>query len=93
MNKPLVPNVFWVACRMLTNVADRVHRIGQSRRVRIRRFVVQDTVEERIQELQDKKRKLADGALQQQLAPHRDDDKDDKARERLNNLVSLFRAF
>lgn len=42
---------------------DRAHRIGQVREVQIHRILVQNTVEDRILELQDKKRELIEGAL------------------------------
>jgi SNF2 family DNA or RNA helicase len=48
--------------------ADRAHRIGQDRPVLVHRLIAQDTVEERILALQEKKRALAgvatDGAAQ-----------------------------
>ncbi|HEY4241941.1 MAG TPA: DEAD/DEAH box helicase [Kofleriaceae bacterium] len=43
--------------------ADRAHRIGQDKPVMVYRLVARDTVEERILELQDKKRALANAAL------------------------------
>ncbi len=43
--------------------ADRAHRIGQDKPVMVYRVVARDTVEERILELQARKRKLADAAL------------------------------
>jgi superfamily II DNA or RNA helicase len=43
--------------------ADRVHRIGQRRAVLIHRLVADDTVEERLLELQEHKRALAQAAL------------------------------
>jgi SNF2 family DNA or RNA helicase len=43
--------------------ADRAHRIGQDKPVMVYRMVARDTVEERILELQDRKRALADAAL------------------------------
>ncbi len=43
--------------------ADRAHRIGQTRPVEIHRLVAADTVEERVLELQRRKRGLADAAL------------------------------
>ena len=43
--------------------ADRTHRIGQDKPVMVYRLVARDTVEERILELQDKKRNLANLAL------------------------------
>ena len=43
--------------------ADRAHRIGQTRPVLVHRLVAEDTVETRILELQQRKRALADAAL------------------------------
>ncbi|RJE21170.1 SNF2 family helicase ATPase [Aspergillus sclerotialis] len=42
---------------------DRAHRIGQRREVNIHRILVKETVEDRILELQEKKRELIEGAL------------------------------
>jgi SNF2 family DNA or RNA helicase len=42
---------------------DRAHRIGQTRPVEIHRLVSADTVEERVLDLQSRKRALADAAL------------------------------
>jgi SNF2 family DNA or RNA helicase len=42
---------------------DRAHRIGQDRPVVSCRLIAEDTVEERILELQDAKRELAEAAL------------------------------
>jgi len=44
--------------------ADRAHRIGQERPVMVYRLVAMDTVEERILELQDRKRELAAQAIE-----------------------------
>ncbi|AKU90053.1 hypothetical protein AKJ08_0440 [Vulgatibacter incomptus] len=43
--------------------ADRAHRIGQERPVFVHRLVAEDTVEERILALQERKRALAEAAL------------------------------
>lgn len=43
--------------------ADRAHRIGQTRSVLVHKLVAEDTVETRILELQQRKRALADAAL------------------------------
>jgi SNF2 family DNA or RNA helicase len=43
--------------------ADRAHRIGQDRPVMVYRLVAENTVEERVQALQRRKRELADAAL------------------------------
>jgi len=42
---------------------DRAYRIGQQREVQVHRILVQETVEDRIIELQDKKKRLVDAAL------------------------------
>lgn len=44
---------------------DRIHRIGQTRSVRVVRLVVKDSIEERILEMQDGKRKLASSAFKE----------------------------
>lgn len=43
--------------------ADRAHRIGQSNPVLVHRLLAKDTVEEKVLELQEKKRELADNIL------------------------------
>jgi len=42
---------------------DRAHRIGQTKEVFVHRLLIEQTVEDRIVELQDKKRELITGAL------------------------------
>lgn len=42
---------------------DRAHRIGQLRPVKVHRILVPDTVEDRILDLQRRKRELIEGAL------------------------------
>nr|DAD19846.1 TPA_asm: hypothetical protein HUJ06_021309 [Nelumbo nucifera] len=44
----------------------RIHRIGQKRRVCVRRFIVKDTVEERLQQVQARKQRMIAGALTDQ---------------------------
>ncbi|XP_042469780.1 DNA repair protein RAD5B-like [Zingiber officinale] len=41
----------------------RIHRIGQKRQVRVTRFIVKDTVEERMQQVQARKQRMISGAL------------------------------
>jgi len=41
----------------------RIHRIGQKREVRVKRFIVKDTVEERLQQVQMRKQRMVSGAL------------------------------
>ncbi|KAI9825631.1 MAG: hypothetical protein M1832_000975 [Thelocarpon impressellum] len=47
---------------------DRTHRIGQLRPVRVHRLLVQNTVEDRIVALQEKKRKLIEAALDEKAS-------------------------
>ncbi|KAJ7076087.1 SNF2 superfamily protein [Mycena belliarum] len=42
---------------------DRVHRLGQTRKVLVKRLVIENTVEDRILALQERKQNLADGSL------------------------------
>jgi SNF2 family DNA or RNA helicase len=47
---------------------DRAHRLGQIRPVTVHRILVEKTVEDRILELQDKKREVIEGALDEHAA-------------------------
>jgi SNF2 family DNA or RNA helicase len=60
---------------------DRSHRIGQLRPVTVHRILVKETVEDRILQLQDKKRTLIEGAL------------DEKASENIARLGNQELAF
>lgn len=51
---------------------DRAHRVGQTRRVFAYRLICRDTVEEKILELQQKKRELADAILEADGGPLKD---------------------
>lgn len=48
---------------MEVQAADRIHRLGQWRPVSVTRFVVADSVEERIVKLQAKKQALFDSTV------------------------------
>lgn len=61
---------------------DRVHRIGQKREVTVMKFVMKDTVEERIVELQKQKKALAQGTLGMS--------KKDMKKIRLEDIKHLF---
>ncbi|XP_058761819.1 DNA repair protein RAD5B-like [Vicia villosa] len=58
----------------------RIHRIGQKRRVTVRRFIVKNTVEDRLQQVQAKKQKMISGALTD----------DDVRTSRIQDLKILF---
>lgn len=63
---------------------NRVHRIGQVFPVRVKRFLMQHSVEDRILELQKKKASLVKGALGAQ-------DQEEAKAMRLEDLKLLFR--
>lgn len=69
---------------------DRVHRLGQTREVRTTRYIMSDSFEEKMLELQDKKKKLAslsmDGRDKDKVM-----DRTEAARQRLMDLRSLFK--
>ena len=67
LNLTAADNVFlldpWWNPAVEAQAMDRAHRIGQDRPVLVTRLVAEDTVEERILALQERKRALADAAL------------------------------
>lgn len=62
---------------------DRVHRHGQSRDVIIKRYMIKNSVEEKLLQIQDRKQDIADGALG--VATD-----EDKKQARLSELKLLF---
>lgn len=67
---------------------DRVHRLGQKRPVKTVRYIIRDSFEEKMLELQDKKRRLATLSMDNQ---NRTLDKGEAARQKLMDLRSLFK--
>jgi superfamily II DNA or RNA helicase len=65
-NNVLLTDPWWNAAAEL-QAMDRVHRVGQVRKVRVVRFVTKRTVEERVADLQRKKTAMITAAMQQQL--------------------------
>lgn len=66
---------------------DRVHRLGQKRPVRTVRYVMKNSIEEKMLVLQEKKRKLASLSMDRSQAT----DKAEAAKQRLLDLRSLFK--
>lgn len=62
---------------------DRIHRHGQSRDVIIRRYLIKDSVEERLLKVQSRKQDVADGALGVAT-------EEDKKKARMSELKLLF---
>ena len=65
---------------------DRVHRLGQERPVRTVRYIMRNSFEEKMLELQDKKKKLANLSMDAKAL-----DKTDAAKQKLMDLRSLFK--
>lgn len=65
---------------------DRVHRLGQDREVVIKRFIMQDSFEEKMLVLQEKKKALADLTMARERKS-----KEEATKQRLEELRSLFR--
>ena len=67
---------------------DRVHRLGQKRGVRVVRYVMEGSFEEKMLGLQERKRKLADLTLKRENGG---EGKGEAARRRLEELRELFK--
>ncbi|KAF8863176.1 hypothetical protein BDZ45DRAFT_712462 [Acephala macrosclerotiorum] len=68
---------------------DRVHRLGQKREVETVRYIMNDSFEEKMLELQEKKKKLAQLSMDSEGRGRID--KAEAARKRLEDLRSLFK--
>ena len=68
---------------------DRVHRLGQKRAVETTRYIINNSFEEKMLELQDKKKKLASLSLDSEV--RKTMDKAEAARKRLEDIRSLFK--
>ena len=82
MDSPPFNTPFFFVSIVEEQAIDRVHRIGQTKPVSVTRFVIKNTVEEKMLNLQSRKRQLAKAALSF--------DKEQQAQERMQDLVSLF---
>ena len=68
-----------------TQAIDRVHRLGQKRDVEISRYIMNDSIEDGILKMQERKMKLADLSLERKLS------KGEEATNRINELRELFK--
>ena len=71
---------------MESQAVDRIHRLGQTKPVDIIRFIIKDSIEERILELQKRKAALADLTFSEKLS------KQEILKRRLEDLRCLFRG-
>jgi SNF2 family DNA or RNA helicase len=70
---------------------DRVHRLGQKREVETVRYIMNDSFEEKMLELQDKKKKLASLSMDREGGGRAAIGKEEATRKRLEDLRSLFK--
>ena len=66
---------------------ERVHRLGQKRDVIITKYIMEQSFEEKMLKLQEKKKALADMSIEKGMKF----DKQDKAKQKMEELRSLFR--
>lgn len=81
-NRVILMDMWWNPA-LEDQAFDRAHRFGQKKKVNIYKLVVEDTVEDRILELQEKKRALAQAALS--------GDKVKGLKLDMNELLALFK--
>ena len=91
LNLTAASNVFmmdpWWSFAIEAQAIDRVHRMGQMRDVNVTRFVVKDSIEERMLRVQDRKMNIA-GSLGLRVGG--DGTEDEKKKERIEELKLLF---
>ncbi|CAN0101972.1 unnamed protein product [Scytosiphon promiscuus] len=73
----------WWNASVESQAMDRVHRIGQTKPVRVVRMVSADSIEDRILEMQEAKQALGSGALRK-LKP------DEIRKARMTDLRTIF---
>ena len=66
---------------------DRVHRLGQTREVKVTRFIMNRSVEQRVLKIQEMKIKLADLSMNRNLRL----DKEQESKRKLEELRELFK--
>lgn len=85
LNLVVANNIFlidpWWNPAVEDQAIERVHRIGQKKRVSVVRFICKDTVEERMLEIQEKKRELIKNVIYKQ---------EDRKRQNLEDMKYIL---
>ena len=76
----------WWNVAVENQAVDRVCRIGQKRPVQVVRYIIQNTIEERILEIQERKTRLFKGVL----GSGRQRTKEEERKEMLENIAIMF---
>ena len=63
---------------------DRTHRLGQTKDVTVYKFVTKNSIEEKMVDIQKKKKDLISGAFHM--------DSEERRRERVNDIRNIFRV-
>ncbi|EDO18863.1 hypothetical protein Kpol_1023p32 [Vanderwaltozyma polyspora DSM 70294] len=71
----------WWSPSMEDQAIDRIHRIGQSSNVKVVRFIVQGSIEEKMLKIQERKRTIGEAM---------DVDEDDRRKRRIEDIKMLF---
>jgi SNF2 family DNA or RNA helicase len=73
----------WWNVAVENQAMDRVHRIGQTRPVRAIRFIMKDSIEQRLVNLQDAKQALGKGSMERLK-------REDRAKAKITAMKDLF---
>ena len=71
----------WWSPSMEDQAIDRLHRIGQTSSVKVMRFIIQDSIEEKMLRIQEKKRTIGEAM---------DTDEDERRKRRIEEIQMLF---
>ncbi|CAI4639418.1 ASN_collapsed_G0035770.mRNA.1.CDS.1 [Saccharomyces cerevisiae] len=71
----------WWSPSMEDQAIDRLHRIGQTNSVKVMRFIIQDSIEEKMLRIQEKKRTIGEAM---------DTDEDERRKRRIEEIQMLF---
>ncbi|CAB4257109.1 similar to Saccharomyces cerevisiae YLR032W RAD5 DNA helicase proposed to promote replication fork regression during postreplication repair by template switching [Maudiozyma barnettii] len=71
----------WWSPSMEDQAIDRIHRIGQKKNVKVTRFIMENSIEEKMLQIQERKRTIGEAM---------DADEDDRRKRRIDEIKMLF---